>query len=1122
MKKIKPKILNKLLLILVGLCIPLLLHAQKGYIYLHNYDKNLPETGYQNFDVLQGEKGVMYFANRKGILTYNGVEWNRITTPGTPYSFERDTTGRGIIYVGCNNDFGSLIRNNKREKSYISFSRDHDTFGDITDIGITKQYVYFYSSSQIFQYAPQKKEIKQVYSAPQNKKFTGFFIHHNRAYVNIENQEIQLLDKGKFTPTNSNKFKNNELITYSPFNKNKTLIGTKKGNIYLFDGKQFTPYAYDLKDYIKENALASSLRLSKNRLVFSTLSGGCVIINKKTGTKEQIINYQTGLTDDEILSMTSDTRGGLWICTEYGISRADIKLPVNNFSYSGLEGTPMSVLKNRDTLYVATSEGVYYLGKVTKMKEVEQFIKKEHKRTTQTRTYEKMKTISKLIKVTFSPPDSVNKNTSPITQKIPLQIEVPVDSVATSVKDVFTNKKVRKTYALQTITHIFKSVKNIDEKCRQIINYKDKILVASNKGLWEISNHQASLIIPDIYVNYLYTSDIHPDRVYIGSNKGISVIKEVNNEWKVIAQLNSINEPIHSIAENQKNIWLGAENKVYKTRLNPELHFEDVKAYPIKTNFTEIISVFEAKPGILFSSSNHVYAYNKKADSLYQNSKYRKYKGQNANLLNNHKGYTWIEKNNQWRNIHPSHAVDSLKAVYLRLFDEIDDIYVDQRKNLWVIDENKIFKVDGQAQINPDYHFPLIITSITDKQDHAVSMNHPKLEYANNALTFNCASLFYLSENVTQYRFRLKGLNKEWSEWSNQSTIEYPFLPSGNYTLLVQAKNIFGQKSDFVSYDFTIIKPFWQKWWFFLIAGLALAFLVYIVIRIRTKRLERANRILDAKVKEATQEIRKQKDEIEQKNKNITASINYAERIQEAFLPFEEEIHKVFPDSFVLLKPRDIVSGDFYWFHENEQNAIISAADCTGHGIPGAFMSMIGNTLMNQIIREKNITDPGKILKLLDQEIVKALRQDQGEKTSDDGMDITICTYNKQQKTLEFAGANNPLYFIRNGEEVERIKGDPYGIGGVHPKLKEKKFTTNTLEITNDTYCYIFSDGYVDQMGGEKGKKFKSGPFKNLLLDIHTKSFEEQKNILDDTIEKWRERGQKQQIDDILVIGFKL
>jgi PAS domain S-box-containing protein len=258
--------------------------------------------------------------------------------------------------------------------------------------------------------------------------------------------------------------------------------------------------------------------------------------------------------------------------------------------------------------------------------------------------------------------------------------------------------------------------------------------------------------------------------------------------------------------------------------------------------------------------------------------------------------------------------------------------------------------------------------------------------------------------------------------------------------------------------------------------------------------------------------------DIEKKNKAIRDSINYAKRIQQAMLPLKEEIKSNLPDSFILFKPKDVVSGDFYWFSAMDDDIFIAAADCTGHGVPGALMSMIGNSFLNEIVNEKRIREPAVILDTLRENIVKTLRQRGEERDAKDGMDIALCRISKKTLEMQFAGAFNPLYLIHNGELTE-VKGDRFPIGYTKGK-EDVRFQNHNFQLKKGDLIYLFTDGYADQFGGPKEKKFMYKHFKEMLLSIREKSMTEQKEVLDGAIEEWK--GSLEQLDDILVIGCRI
>lgn len=283
-------------------------------------------------------------------------------------------------------------------------------------------------------------------------------------------------------------------------------------------------------------------------------------------------------------------------------------------------------------------------------------------------------------------------------------------------------------------------------------------------------------------------------------------------------------------------------------------------------------------------------------------------------------------------------------------------------------------------------------------------------------------------------------------------------------------------------------------------------------------------RNLEQKVVERTEEVVRQKEEIEEKTrelevlfKQVTDSIHYAKRIQEAILPPNSIVKNLLPQSFVLYKPKDIVSGDFYYIDKKGDWVYFAAVDCTGHGVPGAFMSIVGHNLLKEILNNTNLTKPSDIMDKMNEGVANTLHVNVSEKQTKDGMDMTLCAINFNTLELQFAAAFNPLYLIRKGELIQ-CKADKFPVG-MHIGEKQA-FSNNSIQLETGDTIYIFSDGYADQFGGPKGKKFMAGNFRNLLTDISKLHIEDQKDRLNKTIEEWR--GYLEQVDDILVIGVRV
>jgi ligand-binding sensor domain-containing protein/serine phosphatase RsbU (regulator of sigma subunit) len=389
-----------------------------------------------------------------------------------------------------------------------------------------------------------------------------------------------------------------------------------------------------------------------------------------------------------------------------------------------------------------------------------------------------------------------------------------------------------------------------------------------------------------------------------------------------------------------------------------------------------------------------------------------------------------------------------------------------------------------------------------------------KLTYKEKSLIFYYYSVSLIDQKAVKYRVMLKGADPGWRPITDQTMATYSGLSPGHYTFMVKAQNSSGYWNDKpVEYSFIIKPPFYFSPWFLTIVILVLFFAIISYIKIRERNLVKEKKILEAKVAERTAEVVQKSEIIEQKNRDITASIRYAERIQRAMLPHEEAYDNI----FVLYLPKDIVSGDFYWMYDTGDCLFLAAVDCTGHGVPGAFMSIIGHNSLNKVVGEYGIKKPSAILDHLNTEINKAILQSQ-EKGINDGMDLTLIMFDRKKFRLELAGAFNPLYQVRDGEVIVH-KTDRFPIG-MTTLEQQKRFTNIKVDIKPGDMLYMCSDGYADQFGSPDVKKFKTVNIKKLLAEIWTLPVNEQKQRLEKEIMEWK--GELQQIDDIMFMGMKI
>ena len=384
-------------------------------------------------------------------------------------------------------------------------------------------------------------------------------------------------------------------------------------------------------------------------------------------------------------------------------------------------------------------------------------------------------------------------------------------------------------------------------------------------------------------------------------------------------------------------------------------------------------------------------------------------------------------------------------------------------------------------------------------------------------VTINYVGINLKDPEKVFYQTFLENWDDDWQALTDKREVNYP-LSDGRYRFMVRSVTEDGLASESpLSFELVIKKPVWRTWWFILSITVIGAVIVVLIVRQREKAQKKTQLYLENELDARTSVVLKQKDKIELQNIEITDSINYAKRIQTNILPDFSKVIESFSQAFLLFRPRDIVSGDFYWFDKiSDEKFILVCADSTGHGVPGAFMSMIGSTLLQDIVVRQHVTKPSEILKMLDRQIFSTLNQNVELGVSNDGMDMVVCEINIKKRHVRFASAMRPVILVLDGEPLY-IKGNRCSVGG--ESVIEKYFDDQEYYLNEGDTLYLFSDGLPDQFGGTDGKKLKIARLKKLIEDVANLPLSGQKEVISKFYDEWK--GEYDQVDDILLIGIR-
>lgn len=624
-----------------------------------------------------------------------------------------------------------------------------------------------------------------------------------------------------------------------------------------------------------------------------------------------------------------------------------------------------------------------------------------------------------------------------------------------------------------------------------------------------ISNDELTLSISDI--------KIHDNQLYIATLNGVYQMDIVNSGVRFYNVTTGL--PHNSIGyiyvSKKGEIYIGTNSAFLSKIENGSIvNFQINK----ELNVVNVNMITEDATGSIWFSTSGNGVYNLKNDSCIN---YNSQWGLASNYCNS---LSFDNKNLLWISHFSGLSQLDITTKKIKKYDEsygLDNRFMRAAVSkfegeIWFGTENGLVKYSSdklQNNIVPPIT-SLLKISINGIDTSIISTI--ELSYGEYELTFEYIGLSLKKSSAILFQTYLKGYDKDWSKLTTDNVVKFPKVLDGTYTFYVRSYNADGTEGNTAEITIIIKSPYWKKWWFYLICIVFIILLFVVVLKWRERSLINYQQKLENELDLRTKEVVEQKNKIEEINKDITDSINYAQRIQNSILPTKADIEELFPDSFVYFRPKDVVSGDFYWSAKLGTKKIMVCADCTGHGVPGGFMSMISHILIREAINEESLNNPAMILHHINSSINEVLHQSEELTSNKDGLDVAVVVYDEVNHSLRFAGAIRPLYLYRNG--IRNVfPGDRFSIGGINAT---KNFITKEIDIEKGDTIYLFSDGFPDQFGGKNYKKMKIVVFNELLDQISHFPLNQQLVEIDTFFKNWK--GEHAQMDDVLVIGFRI
>ncbi len=1030
---------------------------------INNYTTRDGLSGQIVNSVFQDKTGYLWFATQSGVSFYNGRNFQSFEPSPEISSIDATSVQQdkdGNIWIGSNGnglfkfDFNN-VRNFNESNGFIS--------NVVRSIFMDKDSVMWILTSKgvlksVNNKLEQVKDKKQFFS----KGVLSMVQDSDGAFwFGTQGNGLVKLDKGVYTYFGSSDGVLDDYIFSLSIKGDSLLIGTTNQGMHVYYQNKFSKIAVPEIEF----AWISNMIVNNKTIDIVTSAG---LVQYRDKNDYVFITENNGLTSNDLLFGLKDRENNIWLATGNGVSILRNEEILSFDKSTGLSDNKITCLSlMRDGRMVIGTYG-YGLNILDKSGNVLKHVQHPELMNLKITAIAEVPHRNELWVGAEQCSDGIivldtKNNSFQIKRTIPklkgLEPQTVTNISVDKKQNIWIGTFNAGLYKITQTDTIYYGKSNVlpsNEVLTFIIdNAGNPWVSVYQRGVYKLEGSNFISINERYKLKDKFVLSLAQDKngtIYIGNKSEGLTIISNRDVFNFKKSKGLLTNAIQSIVIENETVWLGTEQGLNKLVFDSKFNLKKVESYSMKSG---LVNSEILQNGLVLSA-----------------------------------GYIWIGS---------SSGLSRLKKV---------SEYKNRLKPILELQSVKLFFEDVEWKLKGTQ---------VDQWGVPTSLD---LGYKENHLTF---SFNALTTSQVQFSYILVGQDNNWTPFTDKNEVTYTNIAPGTYTFKVKAINNLGVVSDVLEIPITVGSPYWQTWWFRISMIVLIALLITWFIRNREKRYREQQVKLETTVIERTKEAvnaseraEKQKLLVEEKNKEILASIAYAKRIQTAMLPNIEEMQNAVADLTVLYRPKDIVAGDFYWFEETDDFAMIAVADCTGHGVPGAIVSVVCYNALNRSVREYGLTNPGKILdKTRDIILLELSKHDENVK---DGMDISLVVLNKKTQKLEWSGANNPLWVVRkNLGKLEETKGDKQPIG-MH--INNNLYTTHKVEMESGDLIVLFTDGYADQFGGKEGKKFKAANFKRLLIDRRHDKMEEIHIALGTTFDQWKKR--EEQVDDVCVMVFRM
>lgn len=1030
------------------------------------------------FQGWQAPNGHIMFRGGYGLYWFDGSHWELVHFPNPDQISAAYMNPEGQVWLGGDHNFGTVITDPSGAKQYQELVSEENGFPvpqiskvlDVYSPGLDT--VYFVTQNALF-YKKGKEQAWQVIApATSFGKFrvlgkdSLFVEQRGLGLYHLQQDILELYD-------NQSLFRQGELTFTIEHPEGGWLLSDGK-RLFRYHKKVFTPVFNEFQGALKGGTINTACWLNRGGVAIGTAAQGVFLLDSLGGVNAHITREE-GLSNNGVQGLLVDRDEQLWVSTFNNVSRIDYTFPFPEvFNHTGTNGNVYTISEYQNEILVGSSTGIFR----------------------------------------FQDGDFSQ-----------------IEGVAGAV------------YSIEPMT--------------------DEVLFAGKFGLFTWKSGRTKLLFAQ---ETRFVKKLSPQLIAIGGSGGVRLFSKASGDWREVKHFEEIDQNVYFIAAQGDTLYATTKDKLFIVQVDKDNQSGEVIRQLDESNgLRGRLRVVGSSKGPLFFSGYGLFKLNQDQTELIYDDKFgARYTSGDFGL------FRVVEQGSDYwvvtgQFIGLAIATEGEAAPYRMNYSlrhwlppgNIYALYPDSEGRLWVGSEEGVSCYDPYYWKKFSKPFETQIRRVLNKDSLVYFGQRNELTYrsrdhleialpaGDQEMTFYFTAPTYADPSRVQYWFKLEGWDHTYILYKgSENKVNYRNLSFGNYTFKVYAEDKFSRVGNEASYAFSIAPPWYFQWWAFLVYGVFLLAILVGFVLLNTRRLRFAKQKLEMLVRMRTEElnsqkrqVEKQKEEIENKslkiseqlhvleqknrqiqnyNAELLDSLRYAKRLQDSIFSSSEDLRRFFPESFVYTQPKEIVGGDFCWVTRVENQIAIIAADCTGHGVPGAFMSIVGYNQLQRILTEDKISSPSEILSRLDLSLREAVTHADSTAVKD-GMDIAVCMYDPENKTLRFAGAFQSIYLIRD-RKLKEIKGNRY-TAGVYFGATKKRFEEQKFAIEPEDTLYMVSDGIQDQFGGPNDSKLMKKGLRQVLLDIYEEPFDMQKERLALRMKQWQ--GGREQIDDILTVGIK-